>query len=62
MYLSEMRKTFNDAITLIIDDKRDKNKSFMNNEEYDCRMEDNYLNLKRNASETIEIFVSTTLF
>jgi len=40
MYFSEIWKKINDAIPLIIDVKRDDNKSFINNEEYDHRMED----------------------
>lgn len=35
-----MQDEFNKAISLIIDAKRDNNKSFMNNEEYDRRIED----------------------
>lgn len=35
-----MQNEFNKAISLIIDAKRDDNKSFMNNEEYDRRIED----------------------
>jgi hypothetical protein len=40
MDLNKMRNEFNKAILLLIGDKRDDNKSFMNNEEYDRRMED----------------------
>jgi hypothetical protein len=40
MDLNKMRNEFNKAILLLIGDKRDDNKSFMNNEKYDRRMED----------------------
>jgi len=40
MDLNKMQDEFNKAISLIIDAKRDNNKSFMNNEEYDRRIED----------------------
>lgn len=40
MDLNTIREKFNEAISLIISNKRDDNKSFLNNEEYNRRMED----------------------
>jgi HKD family nuclease len=40
MDLNKIRNEFNKAILLLIGDKRDDNKSFINNEEYNRRMED----------------------
>lgn len=40
MDLSEMWNELNEAISLAICNKRNDNKSFKNNEEYDCRMKD----------------------
>jgi len=40
MDLNKMQNEFNKAISLIIYAKRDDKKSFMNNEEYDRRIED----------------------